>query len=619
METITGTGHISLFGTISFCVFLALAAFGCSEHNNVDYKQQADDEVYSIVDEKWEDGYGTRVNYRVSDVEAGPSDLQINKISLPSGILTLPDAVAIATTHNRQYQTEKENLYNTALDLTLVRHEFEPNWFGGGNAGIGKDGKDTAAAGKVNAGFNQLLADGTRISTSVAVAWAHMISGDVKTGLSAMFSAVITKPLLRGSQRKFVLEGLTQAERDAMYQVRTFNRFRKEFVVSVITSYYRILEQADSVNNAKDNHDRLAKIYDQMKIRVDLGRFPQHEFEQANQDVLQAKTKYLQEQKRYERLLDEFKVFLALPSTMELKLDDGELRTLVRAGLPEPNFTEDEAVDAALEQRLDLMNKYDMIVDAERKVELALDRIRAELNLVAGGDAASSEVTSFVTVNDLGRNSLVGLDLDTIDSSGLLGIEFDLPLDRKAEKVAFRKSLLALNQVKRDHEETSAQIILQVRQAYRDLTEAAGIYNVELKNKKLAQERFENASLLLQYDRASTRDVLDAQEDFFDAQDRATTALVGYTIATLNFYRDSGILRVKPDGMWQTTLERRTKRQQRTEVITSQPERKGPSSIDVVDVLESEAPAEKGDAAAKPVNSKFIDQWMNRRKNSSRQ
>jgi hypothetical protein len=37
----------------------------------------------------------------------------------------------------------------------------------------------------------------------------------------------------------------------------------------------------------------------------------------------------------------------------------------------------------------------------------------------------------------------------------------------------------------------------------------------------------------------------------FEAQNAATQTLVDYTIATLNFYRDTGVLHVRPDGMWE--------------------------------------------------------------------
>ena len=49
----------------------------------------------------------------------------------------------------------------------------------------------------------------------------------------------------------------------------------------------------------------------------------------------------------------------------------------------------------------------------------------------------------------------------------------------------------------------------------------------------------------------SSRRVLQAQRDLFEAQNDAAQALVDYKIAILSFYRDTGILQVRPDGMWE--------------------------------------------------------------------
>jgi len=82
------------------------------------------------------------------------------------------------------------------------------------------------------------------------------------------------------------------------------------------------------------------------------------------------------------------------------------------------------------------------------------------------------------------------------------------------------------------------------------MAEAADRYKVQSEGLALAKQRFENTMSLLEYGRANTRDVLDAQRDLYRAQDTATEALVNYTIAMLNFYRDAEVLQVRPDGMW---------------------------------------------------------------------
>ena len=59
------------------------------------------------------------------------------------------------------------------------------------------------------------------------------------------------------------------------------------------------------------------------------------------------------------------------------------------------------------------------------------------------------------------------------------------------------------------------------------------------------------AILLFEYGRSSTRRILEAQTDLVSAQNNYTEALVNFGIATLEFYRDAGVLQVKPDGMWE--------------------------------------------------------------------
>jgi len=247
----TGYPSIKLMvGLIAFTLAGLCGLFGCAKHN---YKKQADDQVQNIIDEKWREDFGTKANYKISDTEPSPNDVQIDK-AVASTVLTLPQAVALATAYNRQYQSQREDLYIKALDLRLTRHEFETQFFGGLSTGYNADRNDSAVGVEAKAGFNRLLAGGTRISTQIAAAWVEVLTGNLKSGLASILSVTVAQPLLRGSDRAIVLEGLTQAERDTLYQVRAFNRFRQTFVVSIISDYYSILQKLDAVQNAETNY-----------------------------------------------------------------------------------------------------------------------------------------------------------------------------------------------------------------------------------------------------------------------------------------------------------------------------------------------------------------------------
>jgi len=625
----------------TFAVLLNLA--GCSQQ---DYKQQADETVYTIIDQKWEDDFGDKVNYKISDTEPSPNDLVVDKAVPASGILTLPHAVAIATAYNPQYHSEKELLYTTALDTRLARHQFETMFFSGARPAYGKEGADEGIGSEADFGFQKLLANGTRIGTKVGVAWFNVLAGDIRSGLASILTATITQPLLRGSDRNVVMENLTQAERDTLYQIRSFNRFRKTFVVSVITEYYRVLWLSDKVNNAKENCRTLDWLCERIETLAAAGRVPREELKQARQEKIQAKDTLVLAEKEYKQALDEFKFWwLSLPVNAEFRLDNQELEALsvvCKPAFPRINkhakedlsqkaldlleeeleliekmrsdiandrgkdrmvpdfdthldkthqqvlnelninpsslvdtkfqsdhkkeapFSETDVIETALALRLDLANKADAIYDAERKVQVAADGLRGELNLFAGIDLTSLAGSSalpgvgaldddFVTDRDR-PNPLRRLrdnnPLRSFQDEAVIGIDMELPLDRVAEQNIYRKALIILNQRQRAYEQMVDWVTLEVRQSYRNLMETTQRYKVQLEALELATERFKDTYLLLQYGRASSRRVLNAQDDLFDAQNAATEALVGNATAMLNFYRDTGVLQVRPDGMW---------------------------------------------------------------------
>jgi len=72
--------------------------------------------------------------------------------------------------------------------------------------------------------------------------------------IGSVLTASVTQPLLRGAGRRIAQENLTQAERNVLYQIRSFNRYRQLFVVTIVNDYYRVLQQRDTVTNAENNY-----------------------------------------------------------------------------------------------------------------------------------------------------------------------------------------------------------------------------------------------------------------------------------------------------------------------------------------------------------------------------
>jgi outer membrane protein TolC len=532
------TARISLLAGFCAAVICVIAA-GCSREH---YKSEADDEVYKIINNKWQKDFGKKANYKVSDVPASPNDVEAEAVT--SGIISLSDAVARATASNRDYQKQKESLYLTALDLTLARHQFARQWFGTidasynkGNDVISGENFETANS-DAQVGFNQLLADGGVISANIAMDWARFLTGDPRTTLGSVLTASFTQPLLRGAGREIAQENLTQAERDVLYQIRSFNRFRQSFAVSIISDYYFVLQQRDAVTNAENNYKRVAESAARMAMEAEAGRRNRFEVDQAEQNVLNSKNDYIRAVERYEQQLDEFKIRLSLPTDANVILDQNELRALEAMGVSEPNYMVEAAIETAMVSRLDLANSFDGVDDAVRKVKVAANGLGADLNLVGSAAVNSTERTEFER-----------LQFHKGDYS--FGVEADLPLDRKAERNIYRESLILLQQRQREYDNSVDEVKLDVRQAYRQLQESAERYKIQKNSTELAAKRVESTSLLLEAGRLTARDLLDAQTALLQAQNGLTAALVDHTIAKMSFFRDVGILQVRPDGMWE--------------------------------------------------------------------
>ena len=504
------------------------------------YKAEADREVYQIIDDKWREDFGHKSNYIIDDsnVPASPNDIKIEAAIPASGVINLAQAVALATAQNRTYQRQKEDLYLTALDLTLARHQFARQWFGTVDARYVRNSADEQVGYGAETGFSRLLADGAQISTSIAIDWARFLTGDPDTSLGSVLSASITQPLLRGRGRQIAQENLTQAERNALYQIRAFNRYRKTFVVSIVDAYYRVLQRRDMVTNAENNYNSRVESRERLEMEAEAGRKPPFEVDQARESELRARDSFVQARQRYEQQLDEFKILLFLPTSAEIELDQNELKALEAMGVVKPDYDLDAAIETALAQRLDLANSADAVEDLERKVVVAADNLGVELNLI--GSAG---------VNSTPKTKLERLQFH--NGSYSLGLEADLPLDRKAERNAYREALIALEQRRREFQGDVDEVELDVRQAYRQLREAAERYETQKNSLELSETRVESTTLLLQAGRVTTRDLLESQDALLGAQNDVTAVLVDYAIAKLSFFRDVGILQVRPDGMWE--------------------------------------------------------------------
>ena len=496
--------------------------------------------------------------------------------------LGLLEALQVSARNSREYSDAKESLFKAALAMDLEKDAFRATFASllsaeytqgepAQNAQPAVDGgtadaataADPPGSGTGEAGVTHKWANGVELTGRITLDLVKLVSQEAGSSLGVLADASVSIPLWRGAGPNIVGEPLKQSEQDLLYEVYAFERFKRVFAVSVAEEYLGVLEQAREVLNTEENYKGLVAAARRSRRLADAGRLPEFQFDQAVQNELRARTRWVEAQQRHQSRMDAFKVALGLPPDARIALLPDELdrlrgvaerlaggKTPERAadvppadepvtleppgrGQPGAFELEPERADAlALQNRLDLKTAESKVADAQRKVYVTADALRGEVTLLgkaqAGGIGAASA----------GGGAFSGL------------LTLDPPFERTAERNAYRNSLIDLEQSVRRYQELEDQIKLGVRDTLRTLLQEREGVLVQLQAVKLAEKRVRSTDMLLRAGRAQVRDLLESQEALLGAQNALTASIVSYRVAELGLQRDLGLLEVSADGLW---------------------------------------------------------------------
>ena len=480
---------------------------------------------------------------RLPPAGALPEMLAESNLARGGGRLRTMDLAAALTMgqqNSRDFQTQKEAVFVAALGYTTQRHVFEPQLGLTGDVIRtidGTDGEDKLRTLATSGNFtlSQRLTTGALIALDLGITGLKYLNNEFGKTLESALSVTVEQPLWGGSNRLVVANDLIQAQRNVVYQLRSFARFEKQFAVDVATRYYSVLQQLDVVRNEWENYKNLSDAVKRAEALAKAGRLPLFEVDQAKQDQLAAHNRFLVAMETYEQQLDALRVFLGLPTDAPVILAGEDMETLVAEGIRPLKADVDEAMPLALVHRLDLKNTRGEIEDAEREAYVAADALKGDVKLVGGINATSTPRTN------AGR---------FLFHEGLyeFGLEVDLPLDRLNERNAYRQSLIDYDVAVRSYMSQIDDIKQSVRQALRRLKRTEQTYSIQKNSVELASRRVRNTQKLLEADRASARDVLESRDALVRAQNALSQALVAHKIARLEFLRDVELLEVDERG-----------------------------------------------------------------------
>ncbi len=437
MGTIPKTGG-SVRGTVRFTAIArwrlaalcaVLLAAGCTRRYYHDY---ADNDVYHILKER---GFDWRWRVPERPVEAAPKS-RMADLNDPNHVPIVPDEVAarkfqvsarfpweyrgwknrgttpiedlswqpyvplesdgkillskdsimrIGMINSRDYQFAYENLYLTALTLTLARFQFMiqgySNWglfyaplTASGvtsnspttSSGTTSPGSTSSGTGSTTAGTAAILgaaatttAPPPNLNNQLQVAAANgfllnlMSGGQLLVNLanslvfeysnkgvqviSPNLTVSFVQPLLRGAWARIVTQALSVQERNVLYTLRSFAEFRRQFYVSLVTTgfggsqygsasgYLGLLSQLQTIRNTENNMKTIRQNLRIYEAEAAAGLRSALEVDQLALQYQQTETQLLSAQAALQTTLDSFKINLGLPTEVEVRIDDSTL------------------------------------------------------------------------------------------------------------------------------------------------------------------------------------------------------------------------------------------------------------------------------------------------------
>jgi len=433
--------------------------------------------------------------------------------------IDLEDALRIAARNSREFQEQKELLYRDALDLMRERESFRATPSSPFDASVSKTGDVDSVAGDGEFGLTRFLERGGSYAVAVGLSFLRVFSSPTSEDLTSFLDLSISLPFLRNAGREIVIENLTQADRNVLYGLRTFERFKQTYGVQVISTYLRLLSQKRRIENEEANLESLRFARRRNEEYFAEGRIATIEVDQARQQELQGENRLVVTRQDLERSLDSFKELVGLPTDLEVEVRLEDLEALEQLMAEDLDFDVRRLVSIGLTSRLDFRNAVDTVADAGRRVRVAENQLLPDLTLDLFGRVESE--------------TLKPLKYDLDDGTYSASLDFDAGLDRDLESISLRSSILDLQRTLRSQEAFRDQVVFEVQEALRNLLRARESYRISRRAVELAEQRVASSREFLELGRASTRDFLESQEALISNQNEMVANLVEFRIAYL--------------------------------------------------------------------------------------
>ena len=478
-----------------------------------------------------------RLRTLIDESLLGPAADDAGGTGAPPLSITLPDAFRIAQRSARDFLNAEEEYILAAISVLIERHLWGPRLFNDTSfsvAGSAEDGSYDNTARLIN---DLRLTRRLPAGGEVAASWIWEASENLREAAtsdyrqSSEIAVDASIPLLRGAGSA-ARESLIQTERNLIYAARDFERFRRQFLVSIAGDYFDLLQAMAAIENEERRLESAIGLEDQMEARFDAGEVAQFQVNIARTDTLSARASLVNRRESFTIALDRFKVRLGIPVEAAVIIESFAF------DVPEPDIELSEATRRALLYRLDLQNQRDRVDDRRRGVQIAENNTLPDLDLVGSVGVPTDPD------RDVGS-----LSFDHEELRYSAGVNLSLPLDRQIERLGVRRAQINLQQQSRGYDQFRDNVVVDVRQSVRAVEIAR--YQLLLAQERVGINELRQEEQQLKLDEVDAQEIVDTNNAKLDAENARDQAVTNLRNAVLQYLLDTGQMRVARDGTFQ--------------------------------------------------------------------
>jgi len=454
--------------------------------------------------------------------------------------LTLAEAVKSAVEKNLDVRAElynpamaeadvrgRKGIYNPRLTLDTAFNYSETeavSTFQTGSA-LNRNSKFT-----VTPGISQLVPSGGTVGLAFNNAYNKNNTSKERSPLNEYWTSDVSlnfsQPLLKNFGREPTELGIMVAMGNKEGSTERFKTKLLDTVARVRNEYYRLYLLREELEVKRTSLSLARKILSDTQARVKAGVLPAMEILNAEFGVASREKELIDAERAVRNQNDFLRVLLQLPVQGEIVPTDVPTREPFQAN-------EEEMVRRALENRPELLEQRSNLRTSELQMKVARNRTLPDLNL-----------NTSLALTGIDRK--YNRDVEKVGSGDYpvwnVGLSFQYPLGNDAAMNEYIRSRLQVEQIRTQIRSLESTVENDVKIAIRSIETNFKQIEVTDRGKAFAEERLRSFIKKNEVGLATTKDVLDVENDLATAKDNQIKALVGYSEAITQLWRVTGEL-----------------------------------------------------------------------------